>query len=143
MSSGHRGKREDKQGKLIIETLQPAFPKFTKVQLSLVRNPAYGLQLSSEAVLLLKGKGIAPPGKADQKSFKRTPKRSKTNRITVRLNDAQKVRLIEQVEQSECKSVQEYLEKLIQEKANEHRDDIVLGMSSQDEDRIQRRDTEG
>lgn len=74
-----------------IAVLKKKFPKFGPSQMSMIKNPEYGLQLSSEAVSYLAGVGISLDNKNRPNSIKNISKakkkRSKNNRLTVRLND--------------------------------------------------------
>ena len=119
MSNGKAGRPKDPYTYQIIEALHEKFPKFTRSQMSQIRNPAYGLQMAQEAVSVLEANGILPPNKNKKQSVKKIPQRKKQNRFTVRLNDTQKVRFIQKMKESGCKTVQEYLEQLI-EKENEN-----------------------
>lgn len=116
MSSG--GRPKDTETQKIYDALHDRFPKFGRVQMCMIRNPEYGLQMASEAVNVLRAKGISPPGKKKAQNVKQRPQRKKENKITLRLNNDQKVRLIELKEQSGCKSVQEYMEKRLLEEIN-------------------------
>ena len=119
MSNGKRGRNKDPYTQQVVEALRDDFPKFTNVSMSLIKNPAYGLQLSPQAEAVLKAKGILSPNKkpAQRSSvqFKFNQKRERNERIEVRLSSAEKVRLLEQVKANDCKSVREYITKLIKE----------------------------
>lgn len=117
MSSGRPGRQKDKYQEQVYAALREKYPKFGKVQMCMVRNPEYGLQMASGALSILRANGIPPPVKRQTQKVKQTSKRKKEKRITVRLTDAQKVRLLELKETSGCKSIQEYLEKLINEQS--------------------------
>jgi hypothetical protein len=114
MSSGSR-KNKDPYTQQVIEALHDRFPKFTNVQMSLIRNPAYGLQMASEAQEVLKAKGIPPPSKTTQKKNLNAPKRTRNERVSVRLTSDEKVRFLELIKSSGCKTVQEYITNLIKE----------------------------
>ena len=122
MSSGKRGRNKDPYTLQVIDALKDEYPKFTKVQMSLIRNPAYGLQLASDAEAMLKAKGIPSPNKQRREkrtaSFKSNPKRTRPERLTVRLTSDEKVLILEHAKASGCISVQEYILKLVKE--NEH-----------------------
>ena len=60
----------------VIELVKPEFPKFSKVQYSMCKNPNYGVVLAPKAVRAL---NEAHPAKEK--------KRSRQNRITVWMND--------------------------------------------------------
>ncbi len=113
MSNGKRGRPKDEYISAVIDALHEQYPKFTRQQMSMIKNPLYGIQMSSEAISVLESKDITPPGKIKKKSVKKNQRRNKQNRYSVRLNDTQKVRFEEQLKQSGCKTVQEYLERLI------------------------------
>lgn len=133
MSNGKRGRTKDPYNETVCKALSEKFPKFTKSQLSMVRNPEYGLQMASEALAELKAKGIPPPVKKRSHFVKTISQRKKPNRVTVRLNDAQKDMLMKAKEKSGCRSLQEYLEKLIAEGTDGTKDDAVLEMPSGNE----------
>ena len=95
MSNGKAGRPKDPYTYQIIEALHEKFPKFTRSQMSQIRNPAYGLQMAQEAVSVLEANGILPPNKNKKQSVKKIPQRKKQNRFTVRLNDTQKVRFFQ------------------------------------------------
>lgn len=116
MSSGKHGRPRDKYLEQVYDALHEKYPKFGRVQLCMVRNPEYGLQMASGALSVLRAKGIPPPVKKPAQSVKQ---RKKEKRITVRLTDAQRVRLLELKDKAGCKSVQEYLEKLINEQSTD------------------------
>jgi len=115
MSNGNRGRKKDPYTDQVVEALQKQFPKFTRVQMSLIRNPAYGLQLSAGAQEALRNAGILPPTEKLPRKRLKNSERKKNERITFRLTSEEKVRFSEQVKKSGCKSVQEYLEKIIKE----------------------------
>jgi len=115
MSSGKRGRPKDPYTVQVVEALHEQFPKFTAVQMSLIRNPAYGLQLSAEAKEVLRNAGILPAEEKSRRKRLKNSERKKNERITFRLTSEEKVRFSEQVKKSGCKSVQEYLEKIIKE----------------------------
>lgn len=117
MNSGSRGRPKDKYLEQVYDALHEKYPKFGRVQMCMVRNPEYGLQMAAGAVSVLKAKGIPPPGENRNKNVKQTPNRKKQERITVRLTNEQRVRLSELKEKSGCKTMQEYLEKLINEQS--------------------------
>ena len=115
MGNGKRGRSKDPYTDQVVEALQKQFPKFTRVQMSLIRNPAYGLQLSAEAKEVLKNAGILPVEEKPRRKRLKNSERKKNERITFRLTSEENVRFSEQVKKSGCKSVQEYLEKIIKE----------------------------
>ena len=117
MSSGKPGRPRDKYQEQVYAALHEKYPKFGRVQLCMVRNPEYGLQMASGALSILRANGIPPPGKNKAENVKQTPKRKKEKRITIRLTVDQRVRLSELKDKSGCKSIQEYLEKLINEQS--------------------------
>ena len=113
MKSG-RGRKPDPDSISIYAALKEKYPKFGPVQMSMIKNPLYGLQMSAGAISELKAKGISPPAKTRSEKVKKNNTRKKENRIQIRLSDAEKVRLLELKEKSGCKSVQEYLVRLIE-----------------------------
>lgn len=107
---------EPPTNKEIIATLRETFPKFSKGQLSMVRSSRYGVALSAFAVRTLHE--IYPDFKIDSRgvftSLTRSPeKRSKSNRVAVRLDDAAYAKFKEAFEASGEKTMQDYLEKII------------------------------
>lgn len=123
MSSGKkRGRPEDTETKAAIEAIREKYPKFTRVQMSMVKNPEYGIQLSSGALSVLRDKNIRPPSQS-RSAFVKKIHRAKQNRISIRLSDEDKVRFMLAKQQSGCKTVQEYLEKLIKENGNVYSED--------------------
>lgn len=117
MSSG-RGRHKDPYKHQVMEAMAEKFPGFRDPQMSMIRNPGYGLQLSSEAISWLESKGITPPGKVAEIKFKKAPKRKRENKISIRLNDKEKQTLKELAKKNGYPSVQKYIENLI-EKENE------------------------
>ena len=115
MSNGKVGRPKNPELEQMFSVLSEKYPKFTRVQLCMIKNPEYGVQMAPEAVALLRDAGVPLPFKTKAHSVKQRPKRKKENKYTVRLNDAQKVRFLESLEKSGCKTVQEYLERLISE----------------------------
>ena len=114
MSSGKRGRPKNEEVHRIIDTIREKYPMFSQVQMSMVRHPEYGVQLSSGAISHLRDKGISLPADLVPRRVKKIENRNKSKKVTFRLNNTQKVRLIEQAKESDCKSVQEYIEKLIE-----------------------------
>ena len=90
-------------GKETVELLQQHFPKFTKIDLSMVRNPTQGVPFSPQAKRIL--------NKADGEQPK---KRSTPNRLTIRLNDSELAAVKEAMEQNGCKSYRELLEMVLE-----------------------------
>lgn len=119
MSSGRRGRPKDEYNAQVVAALRKVYPKFSNTIWSIAKAEHYGVQLSPEALSVLRACGIPEPSKAPEKSIKKIQRRNKNNKLTVRLNDAQKVRFDELLRKSGCKTVQEYLEYLI-EKENEN-----------------------
>ena len=113
MHSGKRGRPKNEEMQRVYELLHDKYPKFGRVQMCMIRNPEYGLQMAQGAVSILEANGIYLNGKNKNKKVKQASQRKKENKITVRLSDAEKVRLLELKEQAGCKSVQEYIEKII------------------------------
>lgn len=136
MSSGNETKK-------FCEALADKFPKFSRVQMCMIRNPEYGIQLAPEAVSVLRDKGVLPKVKVPVQSVKQAYKRKKPNRFTVRLSDSQTVRFLQAKEASGCATVQEYLEKLIMEEASAYSDDSLLEMSGGDQINLWDADLEG
>ena len=92
--------------KEIISLLRPHFPKFSKVQCSMLSHPEiYGVEISPKALKLLP----PLPGK------KAPAKRSKPNRLTVRLNDADYA-LVDALIRQNGGSAQSFLEEALKEK---------------------------
>lgn len=114
MSNGKRGRPKNEEMHKVMDALAEEYPKFSRMQISMIKNPLYGVQLASGAVSLLRDKGIPLPAEINPRSVKKIEHRKKEKKVTFRLNDTQKVRLIEQAKESNCKSVQEYIEKLIE-----------------------------
>ena len=113
MGSGKRGRSKDPVGVLMVSTLREKFPKFTGVQLSMTKNPAYGLQLSSEAQAMLRDKGIPLPNKKPRRKHLNNSDNRK--RKSFRLTSEQEVRFSELMKRNNCKTVQELIEKIIKE----------------------------
>ena len=118
MGSGRRGRPKDEYGQQLIEALQEHFPKFTGVQVSVIKNPAYGLQLSTEAQEVLRGKGIPVPNEKPRRKRSKNSQSVSKKRKSFRLTSEQEVRFSELIKKSGCNSVQEFINKLI-EKENE------------------------
>ena len=72
------------KSKEIIEAISARYPKFSKIQLSMVRNPQYGLQLVPGAVSALRDAGIPPPGKTRSQKVKQGNKAKSRKAITIR-----------------------------------------------------------
>lgn len=107
--------------KEIIATLRSKFPKFSKVTLCMVRNPAYGCALSEEAVRTLQD--IYPDLKVAQnrsscvKPRKRqsVSNRKKAHRLTVRLDDEAYAKFEAALKSASATSTQAFLEKVLEE----------------------------
>ena len=104
----------------IIGALKLEFPSFSKIQCSMINNPKrYGVQLTKEAETVL----ASQLGFADGLSIKRRKKpqvkRVKTNRLTVRLDDASYDRVKSKMQQRGSESVQSFLEELIRKETEE------------------------
>lgn len=109
--------RHDTGTKEVVSILRERFPKFSKVQVSMVKNPEYGIRLVPEAESLLREKG-----KNITTARRRTPQKKKApevpprKRVSFRLADAEYDKLKEAVKSSGYKTTQEYLEHIIQTK---------------------------
>lgn len=107
--------------KEIIATLRTKFPKFSKVTLCMVRNPAYGCALSEEAARTLQE--IYPNYKVAQKpsscvkpSKRRSvSNRKKAHRLTVRLDDEAYTKFEAALKKTSATSTQAFLEKVLEE----------------------------
>lgn len=97
----------------VIKTVKQTCPKFSKIQCSMVNNPAYGVQLTSEAEQAL----VEEYGYADGLSLKRRKKsevkRAKTHRLSVRLDDASYDMVKNKMQQDGSESAQQFLENLL------------------------------
>ncbi len=93
----------------IIATLAEKYPKFGKSTMSMISHPErYGVCLTPEAKKYLSQKY---PEKAPQK--RKPPRRKKNNRLSVYVDDADAERVKVAAEQAGCRTMQEYLSKLI------------------------------
>ena len=102
----------------IIEALKPTFPKISKAALSMASQEAYGVALSASARRTLQD--IYPDVKCAQNgllvSLTRHPeKRSRSHRLSVRLNDEEYEKFQQKMSESGCNTVQEYLLKRLEE----------------------------
>ena len=102
----------------VISVLQPHFPKFTKIQCSMLSHPDdYGVRLDAKAERILKnhasGKGVQPKPSTQGKV-----KRTKSHRLSVRLDGQCYDMVRNKMREKGSESVQSYLENLIKETAN-------------------------
>jgi hypothetical protein len=98
----------------IINIVSKAYPGFSKIQCSMINNPErYGVRLTKEAEQLLieefnSGKGL------DTKAKRSDPvKRTKTNRMSVRLDKETYDAVASEMRRSGAKSTQEFLERVL------------------------------
>lgn len=102
---------EDKTKKYsagVTRLLSEKFPKFTRIQLCMVNNPEYGLDLSAQAKRYLRENGYL--------SAETRPIRKKANRVSARFDDSTWEAIKADCEKEGTSSMQEYIEKLIQTK---------------------------
>ena len=81
MSSGKRGRPKDEYTSAVIDALHEQFPKFTRQQMSMIKNPLYGIQMSSEAISVLESKDITLQGKSKRKALKKFREETKITDI--------------------------------------------------------------
>ena len=100
----------------IINTVQQKHPGFTKMQCCMVNNPErYGVQLTQDAERLLVDKFGHAEG-LSIKQRKRSPvKRTKSRRLSVRLDDATYDRVKNKMQERGSESVQSFLEEILAE----------------------------
>ena len=108
--------KKDSQSSEIIKILSDQYPKFSKVQLCMVRNPEYGIQLNPEAERKLKEAGYelkkkysTPPPRPKRPKPKSPPKK----RVSVRLSDEEYEKLRSAAKNSGCQTMQQYLEVML------------------------------
>ena len=95
----------------VIARVQTVCPSFSKVQLSMVKNPKYGVELSAAAKQALESEGVPVP--KPRKKQPARPKRTKPNRLAVYLTDEQFARAKRAM--AECgTNTQDYLLGLIE-----------------------------
>jgi len=98
----------------IIEAVKSKYPGFSKIQCSMINNePKYGIQLTADAEKLIAEKFGYSEGLSIKPKKKSQVKRIKTNRLTVRLDDATYDRVKIKMAQEGSESVQSFLEKMI------------------------------
>lgn len=102
--------------KEIIAILRKTYPNFSKISLSMARSSRYGVCLTADAVRTLRK--IYPDFKIDSKAVftsltQSEKKRTKSNRVAVRMDDATYAKFKDAFEASGEKTVQDYLEKII------------------------------
>lgn len=103
-----------------ISVIGSIYPGFTKIQCTMINKPAkYGVQLTKEAEEALIDKYGYSDGLSVKKKTKRSVKRIKTNRLTVRLDNASYDRLKNKMQQRGSESVQSFLEEIIRKETAE------------------------
>lgn len=85
----------------IISLMQTRFPKFSKVQLCMIRNPEYGVDFSAAAKRLLN----KPPPK----------KRNVSKKLTVRLTDEEYAEMQAKMQETGCKTYRELIKRITEE----------------------------
>ena len=104
----------------IIAVVKKLCPGFTKIQCSMINNPArYGTQLTKAAEEALVDNYGYAEGLSIKKRRKGRVKRTKTNRLTVRLDDASYDRVKNKMQQRGSESVQSFLEEIIKKETEE------------------------
>lgn len=110
-----------KEASEVIKTVSEKYPKFTKIQLCMIRNPEYGLRLAPEAERLLKEKGIPlTPQRRRTPQRKKAPEVPPKKRVSFRLSDAEYEKLKNAVKESGFRTTQEFMEDMI--KRSSHAD---------------------
>ena len=104
--------------KAIIAELSKKYPKFTKAQLSMIRNPEYGLQMASEALSTLRDAGILPKTESVSEKVKLRNRKETRRRITVRFDNEDFDRLLSSKKEKE--TIQSFIEKIVKEYLDEH-----------------------
>lgn len=102
------------KSKAIIDAVSAKYPKFSKIQLSMIRNPQYGLQLAPGAVSLLRDAGIPPPGKTRSQKVKQGNKAKTRKAITIRFE------INEYEELTRSKKPDQTMQDFIKEKLNQN-----------------------
>jgi hypothetical protein len=104
----------------MIETIRAEYPKFSKIQNSMVSNPAYGICLLPEAESLLVEKYGTAPGltvsdghTVSKATPRKADKRRKKNRMTVRLDDETALRVRELMTAMHYIRAQDFLEQAL------------------------------
>jgi predicted DNA binding CopG/RHH family protein len=104
------------RSKDIVAALSAHYPKFSKVQVCMIRNPEYGIRLTAKGERILKEKNIIltpQKHKGAKRDQKQMPQRK---RVSLRLSNADYEKLKESAKETGCKSIQEYLEMVIKSK---------------------------
>lgn len=100
---------------VMTRALNEAFPKFTKIQASMIASPEkYGICLTPEAETLLADKYGYEKGLNIKRPRKRKVKRQKSNAITFRLDDSTYDMVKNKMAENGFKSVQEFMENTIE-----------------------------
>ena len=98
-------KKSGLTNKEVVALLNPHFPKFTKIQCSMLCHPEeYGVQLTAKARALLPALSSKP-----------RVKRSKPNRLVVYLNESDFGKVKEKMSEGGFETVQSFMESLLQE----------------------------
>lgn len=97
----------------IIRVLSERYPKFSKIQLCMIRNPEYGVCLAPEAKKLLKEKIKTHTQKRRKDTKSQQPQPPAKKRVSMRLSETEYEKLKETVRVSGCKTIQEYMEKTL------------------------------
>ena len=104
----------------IIAAVKKSCPGFTKIQCSMINNPVrYGMQLTKAAEEALVDNYGYAEGLSIKKRKRGQVKRIKTNRLTVRLDDASYDRVKNKMQQRGSESVQSFLEEIIKKETEE------------------------
>lgn len=99
----------------MTRALNEIFPKFTKIQASMIAFPEkYGICLTPEAETVLVNKYGYENGLNIKRPRKRKVKRQKNNAITVRLDDSTYDMVKNKMAENGFKSVQEFMESTIE-----------------------------
>lgn len=104
--------------KAIIAELSKKYPKFTKVQLSMIRNPEYGLQMASGALSDLRKAGILPDDENVPEKVKLRKRKETRRRVTIRFDNEDFDRLLGSKKEKE--TIQSFIEKIVKEYLDEH-----------------------
>ena len=100
----------------LIEAIRGVCPGFSKIQCSMINNPKrYGVQLTKEAETALADKFGHFAGLSIKKRKPSQVKRSKSHRLTVRLDEATWNRAKNKMQETGCTSVRSFLEAMIAE----------------------------
>ena len=101
------------KSKDIVRILSEYYPKFSKVQVCMIRNPEYGIRLTAKGERILKEKNIKLTTQKRKGAIREPKQMPQRKRISLRLSNADYEKLKESTKNSGYKSMQEYLEKLI------------------------------